>query len=158
MIHKAKGGVFKVLKTRIEVGTNGERIPHIEALSYLPGSRLLIIICGGKTAHPFRNKRGKMVRSQDIEGNILKARTGRAEDYAHRGIILMLTCHPDLLSPLNSKEMSRRTTGGMNNARGKREGSQGITKDSFKAVPDGERIMHIEAFHYLPGAQPLFLI
>ena len=99
-----------------------------------------------------------MVHSQDIKGNILKARTGRTEDYAHRGIILMLTCRRDLLSPLNSKEMSRRTTGGMNNARGKREGSQGITKDGFKAVPDGERIMHIEAFHYLPGAQPLFLI
>ena len=82
------------------------------------------------------------MRSQDIKGNILKARTGRAEDYAHRGIILMLTCRRDLLSPLNSKEMSRRTTGGMNMQEAKGRVVKVLRKTTSKPYPMGEDNAH----------------
>jgi hypothetical protein len=54
-----RGRFQGISKNSLEAGTDGERIPHIEALSYLPGARPLIIICSGKTAHPFRIKEAK---------------------------------------------------------------------------------------------------
>ena len=97
-------------------------------------------------------KRGKKERIQDIRETAYEQRVTHINAFSC--LPAAVICYPLWIA----RKWAGEPPGGMNNARGKREGSQGITKDGFKAVPDGEMIMHIEAFHYLPGAQPLFLI